>query len=111
MTSRGSLVSRTIAGWILLGVGSALAGSLAQITGLPAAWLVEPMLVAVVLALAWPKHPTVPRWGSGRRDACFLSSSAPQLPSLLRAQVWDGRSLYSRPATRLRPTSPPPPEG
>jgi membrane AbrB-like protein len=63
MTSRGSSVRRTIAGWIFLGVGSALAGSLAQVTGLPAAWLVGPMLVAVVLALAWPKHPTVPRWG------------------------------------------------
>jgi membrane AbrB-like protein len=63
VTGRGSSVSRTVVGWILLGAGSALAGSLAQITGLPAAWLVGPMLVAVVLALAWPKHPTVPRWG------------------------------------------------
>ncbi|MDQ5829892.1 MAG: AbrB family transcriptional regulator, partial [Actinomycetota bacterium] len=63
MTSRGASAARTIAGWIPLGVGSALAGSLAQVTGLPAAWLVGPMLVAVVLALAWPKHPTVPRRG------------------------------------------------
>jgi membrane AbrB-like protein len=63
MTSRGSSARRTIAGWILLGIGSALAGSLAQVTGLPAPWLVGPMLVAVVLALTWPKHPTVPRWG------------------------------------------------
>jgi membrane AbrB-like protein len=63
VTGRGSSVSRTVVGWILLGAGSALAGSLAQVTGLPAAWLVGPMLVAVVLALAWPKHPTVPRWG------------------------------------------------
>jgi uncharacterized membrane protein AbrB (regulator of aidB expression) len=48
MTSRGSPVRRTIAGWILFGVGSALAGSLGQLTRLPAPWLVGPMIVAVV---------------------------------------------------------------
>jgi uncharacterized membrane protein AbrB (regulator of aidB expression) len=48
MTSRGSPVRRTIAGWILFGVGSALAGSLGQLTRLPALWLVGPMIVAVV---------------------------------------------------------------
>ena len=63
MTGRGSPAARAVVGWILLGVGSALAGLLAQVVGLPAAWLVGPMLVAVVVALAWPKHPTVPRWG------------------------------------------------
>ena len=31
--------------------------------GLPAGWLVGPMLVALALALVWEKHPTVPRWG------------------------------------------------
>jgi len=40
-----------------------LAGLLAQGVGLPAGWLVGPMLVAIVAALAWPAHPTVPRWG------------------------------------------------
>ena len=63
MTGRGSPAARAVVGWILLGVGSALAGLLAQVVGLPAAWLVGPMLVAVVVALAWPKHPAVPRWG------------------------------------------------
>jgi uncharacterized protein len=31
--------------------------------GLPAGWLVGPMLVALTLALVWEKHPSVPRWG------------------------------------------------
>jgi uncharacterized protein len=51
------------AGWLALGIGSALAGYLAQRAGLPAGWLVGPMLVALVVALLWEKHPTVPRWG------------------------------------------------
>jgi uncharacterized protein len=50
-------------GWLALGAGSALAGHLAQRAGLPAGWLVGPMLVALVVALLWEKHPTVPRWG------------------------------------------------
>src|SRR5215203_3116371 len=54
---------RTAVGWIVLGVGSLLAGLFAQSAGLPAGWLVGPMLVALVLALAWENHPTVPRWG------------------------------------------------
>ena len=60
MTSGGPTVARTILGWTILGVGSVLAGALAQVTGVPAAWLVGPMLVAVALALAWPDRPTVP---------------------------------------------------
>ena len=48
---------------MVLGVGSSLAGLLAQSTGLPAGWLVGPMLVALAVALAWKEHPTVPRWG------------------------------------------------
>jgi membrane AbrB-like protein len=52
-----------VAGWLGLGAGSALAGYLAQRAGLPAGWLVGPMLVALVVALLWEKHPTVPRWG------------------------------------------------
>jgi uncharacterized protein len=51
------------AGWMALGAGSALAGYLAQRAGLPAGWLVGPMVVALVVALLWEKHPTVPRWG------------------------------------------------
>ena len=52
-----------VAGWVLVGGGAALAGLLAQSVGLPAGWLVGPMLVAIVAALVWPEHPTVPRWG------------------------------------------------
>ena len=54
---------KTAAGWLALGVGSAVAGYIAQRAGLPAGWLVGPMLVALVVALLWEKHPTVPRWG------------------------------------------------
>ena len=54
---------RTAVGWMVLGVGSSLAGLFAQGVGLPAGWLVGPMLVALALALVWEKHPSVPRWG------------------------------------------------
>src|ERR671911_1385327 len=54
---------RTAVGWIALGVGSLLAGPFAQSAGLPAGWLVGPMLVALAVALVWNEHPTVPRWG------------------------------------------------
>jgi membrane AbrB-like protein len=63
MTSRKPSARGTIVGWIILGVSSVLTGLLAQSIGLPAAWLVGPMLVAVALALAWPERPMVPRWG------------------------------------------------
>jgi membrane AbrB-like protein len=75
--------------WIILGAGAALAGLLAQITGIPAAWLVGPMLVAIALALAWPEHPRVPRWGrvaslavvGGVLAATFRPSVLPLLAS------------------------------
>jgi uncharacterized protein len=54
---------RTALGWMVLGVGSPLAGVFAQSVGLPAGWLVGPMLLALALALVWEKHPSVPRWG------------------------------------------------
>ena len=63
MTSRKPSARETLVGWIILGVSSVLTGLLAQSMGLPAAWLVGPMLVAVALALAWPERPMVPRWG------------------------------------------------
>jgi uncharacterized membrane protein AbrB (regulator of aidB expression) len=59
---------RTPLGWIVLGLGSLLAGLLAQSVGLPAGWLVGPMLVALAVALAWKEHPTVPRWGGWLRS-------------------------------------------
>jgi membrane AbrB-like protein len=52
-----------VAVWLALGAVTAPAGYLAQRAGLPAGWLVGPMLVALVVALLWEKHPTVPRWG------------------------------------------------
>jgi membrane AbrB-like protein len=61
--TRQSLAGRTVVGWVLLGIGSVQAGLLAQVIGIPAAWLVGPMLVAVAWALASPEHPRVPRWG------------------------------------------------
>ena len=62
MTRTGSRATN-VAGWVILGVGSSLAGVVAQLIGLPAGWLVGPMLVALTVALVWEKHPTMPRWG------------------------------------------------
>ena len=46
-----------------LGFGALVAGFVAQRAGLPAAWLVGPMLVAVGFALVRPEgRPSVPRW-------------------------------------------------
>ncbi|MBA2713506.1 MAG: AbrB family transcriptional regulator [Rubrobacteraceae bacterium] len=63
MMSKRSRTASLVAGWVVLGVGSLLAGLIAQRTGLPAGWLVGPMLVALVVALVWEGHPAVPRWG------------------------------------------------
>src|SRR5918998_884754 len=62
MTRRSS-AAKTILGWVLLGITSVLTGLLAQGMGVPAGWLVGPMLVAVASALAWPESPRMPRWG------------------------------------------------
>ena len=59
---RGGPSPARIVGWALLGAGAMLAGSLAQVVGVPAAWLVGPMVVAIVAALAWPERPAMPRW-------------------------------------------------
>lgn len=55
--------SSTVIGWAILVAASVLAGLLAQTAGVPAGWLVGPMLLAVAAALAWPESPTVPRLG------------------------------------------------
>lgn len=62
MTNGKSLSKEIVIGWALLGAASVLAGLLAQSMRIPAGWLVGPMLVAVASALAWQKHPTLPRW-------------------------------------------------
>ena len=54
---------RTILGWGMIVAGAVLAGLLAQTTGVPAGWLVGPMFVAVVAALAWQGSPIMPQWG------------------------------------------------
>ena len=52
-----------VVGSLILVIGAAVAGSAAQGVGLPAPWLVGPMIVAVVCALARPAgRPDVPRW-------------------------------------------------
>src|SRR5918994_1982403 len=66
---QGARAMRTAVGWIVLGLGSLLAGLFARSAGLPAGWLVGPMLVALAVALVWKEHPTVPRWGRVARLA------------------------------------------
>jgi uncharacterized protein len=78
---------KTGAGWSALGVGAGLAGLLAQRAGLPAGWLVGPMLVALAVALLWKERPTMPRWGriaslavvGGVLASAFQPSVAPLL--------------------------------
>lgn len=55
--------SSTAFGWVVIIAVSVLAGFLAQAAGVPAGWLVGPMLVAVAAALVWTERPTVPRLG------------------------------------------------
>ena len=96
---------RTAVGWIALGVGSLLAGLFAQFAGLPAGWLVGPMLVALVLALVWKEHPMVPRWGriaslavvGGMLAATFRPSVLPLIAGhwLLVSLVVGGTLLLS----------------
>ncbi|MDQ3795525.1 MAG: AbrB family transcriptional regulator, partial [Actinomycetota bacterium] len=89
--TRRSLAGRAVVGSVLLGIGSVLAGLLAQVVGIPAAWLVGPMVVAVAWALAWPEHPRVPRWArtaslavvGGVLAATFTPSVLPLLASNL----------------------------
>lgn len=54
--------SRWAFGWIVLGAGALGAGLLGQRVGVPAAWLVGPMVVAIAYALTKPTPPqNVPR--------------------------------------------------
>lgn len=63
VTGKTSSVKWDVRWWMVLGVSSLLAGLSAQYLQVPAAWLVGPMLVAIVSALAWPEHPRIPRGG------------------------------------------------
>ena len=64
---------------LVVSLGSLAAGTLAQLAGLPAAWLVAPMFVAVIVALAMPgKRPEVPVWTRLAAQAvvgCVLAAS------------------------------------
>lgn len=64
---------------LVVGLGSLVAGALAQAAGLPAGWLVGPMLVAVLTAVAMPdKRPMVPIWARRVAQAvvgCVLASN------------------------------------
>lgn len=54
--------ARTLLGWSVIVAGAVLAGLVAQTAGIPAGWLVGPMLVALVSALVWEGSPTMPPW-------------------------------------------------
>ena len=61
--ARKNTTFRWVCEWIMLGAGALGAGFLGQRTGLPAAWLVGPMVVAIVYALAKQEPPqNVPRF-------------------------------------------------
>lgn len=55
--ARKNTTFRWVCEWIMLGAGALGAGFLGQRTGLPAAWLVGPMVVAIVYALAKQEPP------------------------------------------------------
>lgn len=61
ITIEKPLRAKVFVGWVLLGVGASVGGLLGSSVGLPAAWLVGPMIVAVVFALSWRARLEVPR--------------------------------------------------
>lgn len=61
--TEGSSTTKNAAASLSLGFGAAVSGMGTQAAGLPAAWLVGPMFVAVVFSLVRPEgRPSVPRW-------------------------------------------------
>lgn len=84
-------------GWLVLGLGTVLAGIAFQTIGLPAAWMVGPMLIAVVFALGFPKQRLmVPQWGRQASQAIvggvLAAAFRPEVLSLL-AKEWFTVSL------------------
>jgi membrane AbrB-like protein len=62
VTTERPFATGNLAAWSVLGIGAFLAGMIIEALGLPAAWLVGPMLIAVVFALTRPRErPPVPR--------------------------------------------------
>lgn len=70
---------KNVFGAVVLGLGSLTAGTVAQLTGLPAAWLVGPMFAAIFVALAMPRNrPKIPLWARRAAQAivgCVLAAS------------------------------------
>lgn len=86
-----------IFGALVVGLGSLAAGTLAQFAGLPAAWLVGPMLVAVLLALTMPtSRPKIPIWARRIAQAvvgCVLASSFSPAILPIVAKDWPAVAL------------------
>ena len=82
-------MKNNVLGVLVVGLGSLAAGTLAQLAGLPAAWLVAPMFVAVIVALAMPgNRPEVPVWARLVAQAvvgCVLASSF--VPAIVRVVI------------------------
>lgn len=63
MPVTGQPVGVRFSRWLRLGIGAAIVGLAAQSLSIPAAWLVGPMLVAILLGLARPEgRPELPGW-------------------------------------------------
>jgi uncharacterized membrane protein AbrB (regulator of aidB expression) len=114
---RKNTTLRRASGWLVLGAGALGAGLLAQRIGLPAAWLVGPMVTAIVYALARQEPPqnvpplsrTVALATIGiLLAASFQPSVLPTLVSNLLAVLLavTGTLLLSLPEVELSPTSP-----
>lgn len=84
-------------GVLVVGLGSLVAGTLAQLAGLPAAWLVAPMLVAIIVALTMPRYrPEVPIWARLMAQAvvgCVLAASFVPAIVPVVASEWPAVSL------------------
>lgn len=82
---------------LVVGLGSLVAGTLAQLAGLPAAWLVGPMFIAIAVALTMPhRRPTVPIWMRRMAQAvvgCVLAASFVPAIVPVVASEWPAVSL------------------
>lgn len=82
---------------MIVGLGSLLTGALAQLAGLPAAWLVGPMFVAVSIALTMPrKRPRIPMWARRIAQAavgCVLAANFVPAIVPVVASEWPAVSL------------------
>lgn len=86
-----------VLGALVVGVGSVIIGTVAQQAGLPAAWLVAPMFVAISVALTMPrKRPKIPIWVRRMAQAvvgCVLAASFVPAIVPVVASEWPAVSL------------------